>query len=123
MTMKKCLAALVLVASAGCATTPVAPGHPTRQASTEPSVVAAPESSATSLVASANISVSSAAPSVSVPADGRYLCLSKDIAICGDHDAGASPTVLVTGGSVDAPTLSIASRTVYFRATRRPRRR
>ncbi len=55
-----------------------------------------------------------------MPADGFYLCLSKDIAICRDHDAGASPTVLVTGGSVDAPTLSIAARTAYFRGNASP---
>ncbi len=55
-----------------------------------------------------------------MPADGFYLCLSKDIAICRDHDAGATPTVLATGGFVDAPTLSIASRTVYFRGNPPP---
>lgn len=50
-----------------------------------------------------------------MPAGGYYVCVSKDIAICSDHDVGASPTVLATGGFFDAPTLSIASRTVYFR--------
>lgn len=114
MTMKAQLAALVLVASAACATTPSAPGHPTRQASTEPSVVASNVHSAALPVASTNISVHSMAPSVSMPADGYFMCVSKDIAICTDRGGEASPKVLATGEFVDAPTLSIASRTVYY---------
>ena len=117
--MKAHLAALVLVASAACATTPSASGHSTRQASTEPSVVASPAYSATSPVASPNISVSSTAPSVSMPAGGYYLCVSKDIAICSDQSGDANPTVLATGESVYAPTLSLGDRAVYFRQTQR----
>jgi hypothetical protein len=54
-----------------------------------------------------------------MPAGGYYLCVSKSIAICSDQGGDASPTILATGESVYAPTLSLAGRAVYFRQTQR----
>ena len=93
-------------------------GDATGTASTMPSE--APATSPSSQGASSGISVNSTAPSVSMPAEGLYFCVSKDIAICTDRGGDGTSKALATGGFFDAPSLSIASRTVYFRSNSTP---
>ncbi|HEY5049941.1 MAG TPA: hypothetical protein VII50_03505 [Acidothermaceae bacterium] len=81
----------------------------------------------TSAPASSYLSESSSATGVSLPADGEYMCVSKQIAICRDQGGEATATTLTSGEDTDVtptsgvtdydPTLSVAAGTVYFRQT------
>lgn len=75
----------------------------------------------TSAPASSYLSESSAATGVSLPADGEYMCVSKQIAICRDQGGEATATTLASGEDVYDPTLSVTAGTVYFRQSQRTR--
>jgi hypothetical protein len=79
----------------------------------------------TSAPASSYLSESSSATGVSLPADGEYMCVSKQIAICRDQGGEATATTLTSGEDTNVtptsgvtdydPTLSATAGTVYFR--------
>jgi hypothetical protein len=83
----------------------------------------------TSAPASSYLSESSAATDVSLPADGEYVCVSKELAICRDQGGEATAIALISGEDTDQtptsgvtdfdPTLSVTAGTVYFRREER----
>lgn len=87
----------------------------------------------TSAPASSYLSESSSATGVSLPADGEYMCISKELTICRDQGGEATATTLsselssaealdptpTSGVSDFDPTLSVTAGTVYFRREQR----
>lgn len=129
-------AALFLVAGCGSGAPtsagPNPPPPPTSAPSSVPPPLAETESFPpwlTSAPASSYLSESSAATGVSLPADGEYVCILKELAICRDQGGEAAAIALTnseytdqtpTSGVTDFdPTLSVTAGTVYFRREQR----
>jgi hypothetical protein len=74
-------------------------------------------------------SPTSAPSSVPPPADGEYMCVSKQIAICRDQGGESTATTLVSGEDTSVtptsgvtdydPTVSVTAGTVYYRRSER----
>ena len=109
---------------------------PSPSPSSAPSSVPAPlEATAsyppwlTAAPASSYLSESSSATGVSLPADGEYICISKEFAICSDQGGENTAVALTTGEDTDQtptsgvndfdPTISVAAGDVYFRREQR----
>jgi hypothetical protein len=79
--------------------------------------------------ASSYLSESSSATNVSLPADGEYICISKEFAICSDQGGEATAVTLTSDDETNQtpssgvtdfdPTISMAAGTVYFRREQR----
>src|SRR5450755_2272841 len=138
MNRRSATAFAVLFLAAGCssgASTSTGPNPPPPPTSA-PSSVAAPLAETgsfppwlTSAPASSYLSESYAASSAALPADGEYMCVSKQIAICRDQGGEATATTLASGEDTSVtptsgvtdyePTLSVTAGTVYFRREQR----
>jgi hypothetical protein len=120
---------------AGCASAspPISDSDPPASPTSAPSSVPAPLEETgsyppwlTAAPASSYLSESSSAAGVSLPANGEYMCVSKQIAICrdqggeatagnaltSDDDTNVTPT---SGATDDDPTLSVTAGAVYYR--------
>jgi hypothetical protein len=83
----------------------------------------------TSAPASSYLSESSSATGISLAADGEYICISKEFAVCSDQGGEATAVALTTGEDTDQtptsgvsdfdPTMSVTASAVYFRREER----
>jgi len=127
-----------LCLAAGCgsgASTSSGPNPPPAPTSVSPSIPAPLAETGSlppwlpSVPASSYLSESSSATNVSLPADGEYICISKEFAICRDRGGEATAIALTnaeatsvtpTSGVTDFdPTLSVTANAVYFRRSQR----
>src|SRR5450631_1162462 len=131
------LASLLLVAGCASGSPPISDSDPPPSSTSAPSSVpTAPLAEAgsyppwlTAAPASSYLAESYAASSAALPADGEYMCVSKQIAICRDQGGEATATTLASGEDTSVtptsgvtdyePTLSVTAGTVYFRREQR----
>jgi len=128
-------AVLFLVAGCASGSPPISHSDPRPSPTSAPSSVPPPLAAEsfppwlTSAPASSYLSESSAATGVLLPADGEYVCILKELAICRDQGGEATAIALTnseytdqtpTSGVTDFdPTLSVTAGTVYFRREQR----